>query len=99
MKKYIERELAIQQLELRLTMHKLCEDSDYKRGQIDGRIENINYLKDQSAADVEPVRHGEWNTSDTPLGRCCVCSICGSCPTMEYKYCPYCGAKMDGGKE
>ena len=48
------------------------------------------------AADVAPVVHGEWDTSDTPLGRCCVCSVCGSCPTMEYNYCPYCGADMRG---
>ena len=39
---------------------------------------------------------GEWKTEDTILGKCCVCSVCGSCPTMEYKYCPYCGAKMKG---
>jgi len=45
------------------------------------------------------VKHGEWDTTDTPLGRCCICSVCGSCPTMEYNYCPYCGAKMDGGKD
>lgn len=51
----------------------------------------------KSAADVVEVKHGEWNTTDTPLGMCCVCSVCGSCPTMEYNYCPYCGAKMDGG--
>ena len=43
-----------------------------------------------------PVVHGRWKTTDTLLGRCCVCSVCGSCPTMEYRYCPYCGAKMDG---
>ena len=52
----------------------------------------------QPTADVAEVKHGEWDTTDTPLGRCCVCSVCGSCPTMEYNYCPYCGAKMDGGK-
>ena len=48
------------------------------------------------SADVVEVRHGYWETEDTMLGRCCVCSVCGSCPTLEYKYCPYCGAKMDG---
>ena len=53
-------------------------------------------VKDAPTADVVEVRHGEWETTDTPLGRCCICSICGSCPTMEYRYCPYCGAKMDG---
>lgn len=55
-------------------------------------------MVDAPTADVAPVKHGEWDTTDTPLGRCCICSVCGSCPTMEYNYCPYCGAKMDGGK-
>jgi hypothetical protein len=50
-------------------------------------------------ADVAEVKHGEWETTDTPLGRCCVCSVCGSCPTLEYNYCPYCGAKMDGERK
>lgn len=52
-----------------------------------------------NAADVVEVRHGHWNTTDTILGRCCECSVCGSCPTMEYRYCPYCGANMDGKGE
>lgn len=52
-----------------------------------------------ASTDVVEVRHGHWNTTDTILGRCCECSVCGSCPTMEYRYCPYCGAKMDGGKD
>ncbi len=53
-------------------------------------------LKELPGADVVEVEHGYWTTDvDSLLGRCCVCSVCGSCPTMEYKYCPYCGAKMD----
>ena len=55
-------------------------------------------IERQPTADVVEVMHGEWNTTDTILGRCCVCSVCGSCPTMKYKYCPYCGAKMDGNR-
>lgn len=49
--------------------------------------------------ELTEVKHGEWETTDTPLGRCCVCTVCGSCPTMEYNYCPYCGAKMDGERK
>ena len=55
-------------------------------------------LMERIVVDETRLRHGEWKTSDTPLGKCCVCSVCGSCPTMEYRYCPYCGARMDGGK-
>lgn len=60
----------------------------------------IDTIKFHPAADVVEVKHGYWieedENEDSWLGRCCVCSVCGSCPTMEYKYCPYCGAKMDG---
>ena len=52
--------------------------------------------KDTPAADVAPVVHGRWING-------CECSVCGNMrgPISEkllpyYKYCPTCGAKMDG---
>ena len=51
------------------------------------------------AADVIEVVHGEWETADTSLGQYYICSVCGDFSALEHKYCPYCGAKMDGGKE
>ena len=65
------------------------------------------------AADVAPVVHGEWhyneNGRDFGLGAW-ACSCCGTCnhnipgnPNMNpyiwsgSKFCPECGAKMDGG--
>ena len=42
---------------------------------------------------------GEWTTTITPLGKCCICSECGSCPPIEYRFCPYCGAKMQEVEE
>lgn len=66
--------------------------------------------KDTPAADVAPVVHGEWiPISD---GAWAECSECGeTCDVSDnggmtafelfcdcYKYCPTCGAKMDGGK-
>lgn len=48
--------------------------------------------------DAEPVRHGRWNTplySITPF-----CTECGQTNRLMIripKYCPNCGAKMDGG--
>jgi hypothetical protein len=56
----------------------------------------ISAIENAPKGDVAEVKHGYWTTDDDPIfGRMCVCSVCGSCPTMEYKYCPYCGAKMD----
>lgn len=59
------------------------------------------------AADVQGVKHGEWksfNSEDTLYGSY-YCSACGHeqdigmvvSLTTEFKYCPNCGAKMDGG--
>ena len=62
----------------------------------------------------EEVRHGEWVEKTEPLGwsdvNCIECSACGeSWITDEelcvddykdgWKYCPHCGAKMDGKGE
>ena len=45
------------------------------------------------AADVEPVRHGEWVDNVT----CYSCSLCRRVERTKEPYC-HCGAKMDGGK-
>ena len=53
-------------------------------------------------ADVAPVRHGEWVEEDTAI----TCPICTRSydtdfeikrsVVLRFKYCPECGAKMDG---
>ena len=55
------------------------------------------------AADVEPVRHGEWIPivnyfHGKPDGRY-YCSVCHRVETVKGIYCRICGARMDGGKE
>lgn len=56
------------------------------------------YLIDiQPTADVRPERHGKWLHCDDGL---CECSECGEVAGDNfYKFCPNCGAKMDGGDE
>ena len=49
--------------------------------------------------DAAPVVHGRWE--DTVIGTA-KCNLCGGNYNVykEFmKYCPNCGAKMDGGKE
>lgn len=57
------------------------------------------------AADVAPVVHGEWAPSEGNPGFL-VCSACGDCYVVDewadgkkWRYCPACGAKMDGKGE
>lgn len=55
-------------------------------------------IKEAPAADVAPVVHGRW--IENRLGY--TCSVCNklhitgtSMRTLKFKFCPYCGAKMD----
>ena len=51
------------------------------------------------AADVAPVVHGEWRAKimkDIGTHTVYWCSKCNCCSYFRYKYCPNCGAKMDG---
>lgn len=57
-------------------------------------------IKDLPAVDAAPVRHGRWineNPDDSldPRMRCSICTGIES-PLIKWRYCPYCGAKMDG---
>ena len=62
--------------------------------------------KGTPAADVAPVVHGRWirfKEPDSETGyihmRCSVCTAYWSDPSHadHFRYCPNCGAKMDGG--
>ena len=55
------------------------------------------------AVDAEPVRHGRWTHTKTYYKMDeCHCSECDQLMTtyveQRMKYCPNCGAKMDGGE-
>lgn len=59
----------------------------------------LNIVKEMPTIEAEPVRHGEWIKCFGNRYIFCiyVCSEC-KCPNpMKTKYCPNCGAKMDGG--
>ena len=68
----------------------------------------ITVLDSAPAADVVPVVHGEWLRADDDWNSLTTiqCSLCGEewcfetdddVSLLNYKYCPNCGAKMDGG--
>ncbi len=69
----------------------------------------IASIENASAVDVQEIKHGEWKSfhSEDTLYGSYYCSACGHeqdigmviSLTTEFKYCPNCGAKMDGGIE
>lgn len=64
---------------------------------------NVEWLESQVVADVQEGKHGRWIAERERQGHYSYCSEC-KCRfagyTPNYKYCPNCGAKMDGeGRE
>ena len=71
-------------------------------------IEFGNALNGLPTVEAEPVRHGRWiGISDGyadgyPVYDEWECSVCGTVfedEKPDYKYCPFCGAKMDAQEE
>ena len=61
-----------------------------------GRTNGIICARDsiKSAPTIDPVKHGEWEHL-TMLADA-RCSVCGNMQFDDTKYCPSCGARMDG---
>ena len=56
-------------------------------------------IESAPSVDAEPVRHGHWiNDFSSPL-KCSSCGIVSKANEFtlrtDFKFCPYCGAKMD----
>lgn len=60
----------------------------------------LQSIDEQPTADVVEVVHGEWERIPYSFAGGYRCSCCG-CKSLErhWKYCPECGAVMDGKKE
>lgn len=107
MDEYIEREVVIRMLEAKADM---CAASGY-----DAAFQNAaKMVKLIPEANVAPVVHAQWQhrEGDYAVARCDRCkqhfdTTWNGVTAKEYfvkfakayKYCPNCGAKMDGGVE
>ena len=86
MSDYINREDTI----------KAIESETYRHDYLD---HVIDIIEDIPSADVAPVRHGHWIKNDPHcdgLAFLWNCSECGEESDEGYRYCPACGARMDG---
>lgn len=105
-KEYIERELLIWQIASAQNGLQSCDDRvwDINKKYFKGLAWARRLALDAPAADVVEVRHGKWEESEIPEEKY-VCSVCGgACWYYDYqgelaksRFCPNCGAKMDGG--
>lgn len=97
---YISREKT-------LALLKSLGSRDYRRekGTIQDAIKMISSSAYTPAADVAPVVHGRWIKDDflsDDVNNAEKCSQCGELIGWFGnlpKYCPECGAKMDGGEK
>ena len=96
---YIEREALEVELNHRLNFL-MGENGEYDH-YTSGFDEAVTRVENFPAADVAPVRHGKWLYGDYyDIGD--VCSECDWDSKMthpSYRYCPNCGARMDGGED
>ena len=66
----------------------------------------IKFIEDFPTVDVMKVRHGRWHdvymsSASSFVGTCSVCGVSNDIPPVPSlaKYCPNCGARMDGGQD
>lgn len=98
MTEYIERETA-----LSLVRPDTPEDEKYVVTIATAKKLVRSIVRRTPAADVTPVVHGEWLLRHEGYGHYWECSSCHKNPciyvTKDTRYCPNCGAKMDGKDE
>lgn len=97
MAKYIEWETLLAHL-------RKCKETSTGSSLTAAVITAIQYFVEKMpAADVVPVVHGEWLLRHEGYGHYWECSSCHKNPciyvTKDTRYCPNCGAKMDGKDE
>ena len=64
-------------------------------------LDNVDFLCPhfQNKADMQEIKHGKWiwtESGEEDYEQYYVCSICKEKSYFEMKFCPDCGAKMDG---
>ena len=91
MSKYIDANKALE---------RICDIVIYSEEAREVKEEAINMIVNILPVDMQEVKHAKWTFMDGHL----TCTLCKSQPYKDhsridfsnlYKYCPYCGAKMN----
>lgn len=89
---YIAKNLAIE------LMHQSSYLSDGDLLEVNGNLAKAR-IEAEPAADVVPVVHAKWENYSPVTIKCSRCGhVIHDWRYSECKYCPNCGAKMDGGE-
>ena len=100
MSDYIERQKAVKAIG-----EEYIPRTDFERGMVSQLSCDKEKIKALPSADVAPVVHGRWIDEDPAFAEYSAnCSVCGYEIDVHdergyFNFCPYCGAKMDGGDE
>ena len=62
-------------------------------------MSGVKILNQFPSADVAPVRHGRWVPQVVLGQKAWDCSECKTLGSPQWRWCPVCGAKMDGGAD
>lgn len=62
-------------------------------------MSGVKILNQFPGADVAPVRHGRWLPQVVLGQKAWDCSECKTLGSPHWKWCPVCGAMMDGGAD
>ena len=77
--------------------------SSYALGQIVNQLiaNGVGIAEDATTTDAVEVVHGEWRMGESGVVYFCSQCRCAAHPreSERWKYCPHCGAKMDGVSE
>jgi transcription elongation factor Elf1 len=103
---YISRDLALRQLNDACLVTN-CNNHNGVRCRACAYADAMDFIEAIPAADVQPVKHGHWEEEDImPYDNFVVCSECGMNLSHQnytkeewqesFRYCPNCGARMDG---
>lgn len=87
-----------------------AESPDIKTARIiDRTIQEIfpQIIDDEPTIEAEPVKHGKWERHTNFAGNYYTCTVCKNVAREMpecmgepiYEFCPYCGARMDGGAD
>ena len=74
---------------------------------LDEPCEKARCIIRQPTIEAEPVKHGKWERHTNFAGNYYTCTVCKNVAREMpecmgepiYEFCPYCGARMDGGAD